>query len=163
MLNFRKADSKDIQLYYTWANDSVVRSLSFNSDAIPFEQHETWFNKKLNDQNCLMLVYSNEADEAIGQVRIDYHDTTGAIIGISIDERFRGLSYGTEMLMLACSLYQKEYQNIDVNAYIKKENVKSKRIFEKTGFVYIDDIEYLGHNSFHYIKYANRETPNIEG
>ena len=37
-LRFRFADPEDVGLYLDWANDSLVRSNSFNQEAIKYEQ-----------------------------------------------------------------------------------------------------------------------------
>jgi RimJ/RimL family protein N-acetyltransferase len=156
MLNFRRAEHSDVLLYYKWANDPMVRSQSFESDSIPFEQHAKWFSKKLADPECFMLVFFNEVSENVGQVRIEISGAQRAIIGISIDEKFRGKLYGGEMLELSCVFFNELHPAITIDAFIKQENVRSQHVFAKAGFLSRGEVQYNGFNSYHYTKYENR-------
>jgi RimJ/RimL family protein N-acetyltransferase len=68
-----------------------------------------------------------------GQVRIDYNGKE-TIIGISIDEAFRGRSIGSAMLKKACSNYLNKHSEAVITAYIKFDNAASYAIFKKAGF-----------------------------
>ena len=83
MIEFRKANIDDINTYFKWLNDPLVRSLSFNSNKVNLKVHEEWFVNKINDENCLMLLFVN-SNNPIGQVRIEKESSTEAIINISI-------------------------------------------------------------------------------
>ena len=51
MLSFRKAQIDDLQLYFNWVNDPIVREQSYNSDIIDFLNHSQWFKKTINDNS----------------------------------------------------------------------------------------------------------------
>lgn len=158
MLNHRRATSKDIDVYYKWANDPTVRAQSYNSQSISFKTHVKWFNKKINDKNCSMKIFVDDENEAVGQVRIEKFDSHNAIISISVDSTKRGQGYASKMLEISTSDFLNSNDLVIIHAYIKESNVGSKKIFEKAGFLFQDMIDYKNHYSYHYTKinYENR-------
>ena len=152
MLNYRKANSKDVDVYYKWANDSTVRDQSYNSQPIDYDIHVKWFLKKINDENCSMIFFHDENNEAVGQVRIEKNDSTNAIIGISIDSNKRGNGYAAIMLGMATDKFLDSNSLISIHAYIKESNIPSKKIFEKAGFLFQEMLDYKSHYSYHYTK-----------
>jgi len=156
MLSVRKAEIQDIELYFDWANDTVVREQSYNSNKINLENHRKWFVSKLNDNNCNFFLFENDEKEAVGQVRIQKENLSEAIIGISIDQRYRGKGYSKKMLQMAIDLFCDINPNFLVNAYIKEGNLSSKYAFENAGFEFSDIIDYDNFRSFHYIKQSRK-------
>ena len=49
-LHFRFANMNDIELYYNWANDKLVRENSYNQNSISLDEHTKWFQSKLNQR-----------------------------------------------------------------------------------------------------------------
>lgn len=149
MLKMRNANINDIETYFNWANEDFVRKLSFNSEKIPFSEHEVWFNNCLIDKNCFMYLFFITAE--IGQVRIQKLEAEEFIISISIDEKYRGKGYGVQMLKMSIESFRIFSPKSAINAYIKIENVVSKNIFEKSGFKYKGELIYKNVKSYHYI------------
>ena len=133
-LKMRFAELMDADLYFKWANDTLVRKNSFNQTEIDFNQHVNWFKNKLNSENCFFYMFFDEKDNAVGQVRIDKSDEE-IVIGISIDENHRGKSLGTIMLNQACNDYLSRFPLAVIIAYIKEENIASINQFSKAGFI----------------------------
>jgi RimJ/RimL family protein N-acetyltransferase len=131
-VEYRKATKEDARVIYDWANEEVAREASFYSEPIKWENHLLWFNKKLKDDNTLILIFQYEQNP-VGLVRIEIADET--IIGISIDRRFRGKKLAPVLLKKACSEFWKKLDS-PVFAYIKKDNVASIKSFEKAGFLF---------------------------
>lgn len=152
MLSFRKADLGDTRLYFDWANDCDVREQSYNSAVIDFENHKNWFESKLDDNSCMMLVFQNEENLKIGQIRIQKESDEEALIGISIASEHRGKGYAKVMLEMASDFFLVLNENFIINAFIKEKNLTSKYAFEKAGFEFKEIINYENFNSFHYIK-----------
>lgn len=152
MLTFREANENDTQLYFDWANDPVVREQSYNSNPINFENHKKWFESKINDCSCLMIIFQNEKKLNIGQIRIQKENNKEALIGISIASDFRGKGYAKDMLQIASDFFLKSNPNFLINAFIKETNLSSKYAFEKAGFEFKVLINYENFQSFHYIK-----------
>jgi len=150
-LKFRKANSEDAQLYFNWANDKTVRENSFNLSEINYEQHVNWFTNKLSSSDCFFYLFLDEQNTPVGQVRIDI---TGeeAVIGISIDEHYRGKDLGVEMLTQACNDYFKIFPNAVIIAYIKEENTASIKLFTKANFIKIVHLKVGDTNSLKFQK-----------
>jgi UDP-2,4-diacetamido-2,4,6-trideoxy-beta-L-altropyranose hydrolase len=135
LLKIRETDETDCKLLWEWANDPEVRAFSFHSEAIPWENHVTWFSKKMADPNCHLYVILNENSTAIGQVRFDIQRKGEAIVSISIAKDKRGHGYGTEALKLALKELVKSVPELrQVKAYVKIANTSSIRIFQRAGF-----------------------------
>lgn len=155
MLSFRKANIDDLQLYFDWANDSVVREQSYSSTKIDLENHSNWFKAKLQDESCLMLLFQNEVFEKVGQIRIQKQNNEESLIGVSIDAKFRGKGYAKEMLQMASDYFLVLNPDSMINAFIKEKNLSSKYAFEKAGFEFNKEVNYEGTSSLHYIKNKN--------
>lgn len=158
MLSFRKANSNDLQLYFEWANDLIVREQSYDSNEIYLEAHKKWFEDKLKDTLCMMLVFQNEKKQTIGQVRIQNSDSNIAVISISISLGHRGYGYGSEMLILSSDFFLTENRKSIINAFIKIDNVSSKKAFEKAGFEFIDIRKYKKKESLYFEKALKKDT-----
>ena len=105
MLSHRKALPKDVKLYFDWANDPLVREQSYKSKFINFETHSQWFENKLNDSLCLMLIFINHQNIIIGQLRIQKTSNNNSLIGISIGSNHRGNGYSKEMLQIGANYF----------------------------------------------------------
>ena len=123
----------DLDLYFNWSNDKTVRENSYQQEQVLYKDHVNWFTKKLNSPNCFFFLFLNEQFKPVGQVRID-KPKEEIIIGISIDEKYRGLGLGSEMLKQACDNYLIKFPTSEIIAYIKEENTASLQIFKKAGF-----------------------------
>ncbi|RXP45915.1 N-acetyltransferase [Lutibacter sp. HS1-25] len=152
MLSFRKANENDTLLYFNWANDVTVRIQSFNSNTIDFQQHEIWFKSKIQDDTCLMLVFQNEENEPVGQIRIQKESKNKAIIGVSIASNYRGKGYSSEMLEKASNYFFDTNKSYIINAFIKIDNLNSKYAFEKAGFQFEKELMFNGFKSFLYTR-----------
>jgi RimJ/RimL family protein N-acetyltransferase len=147
----RLANIKDVDLYFKWANDALVRKFSFTQDLIQYNNHVKWFESKINDENYRFYIFENENKEPVGQVRIN-KDTKETIIGISIDEKYRGMNYGIKMINLTCESYLSIFPSTEINAYIKETNVASINLFKKAGFTKIEELDFEGCKSLKFKK-----------
>lgn len=131
--SFRKAQKKDLFLLFGWANDEVTRKNSFQTENISIENHTKWFENKISDESTFILIFENELEQPIGQVRIE-NKQNERIIGISIDKNFRGKGLASKLITAACKQYFKQNGECVINAYIKTENHSSTKSFQKSGF-----------------------------
>lgn len=155
-ITFREANKTDVDIYFKWANDPLVRLFSYNSELISLDDHVRWFLDKLDDGKCHLYIFQNSSQQNIGQVRIQQTDETNSVIGLSIDEEFRGKGFGTQMLELSANFFLSRIPNSTIHAYVKCENEFSKRIFEKAGYKLIGEVVYQKLRSYHYTKNADR-------
>jgi RimJ/RimL family protein N-acetyltransferase len=82
-----------------------------------------------------------------GQVRIDKSGNE-IIIGISIDEKFRGKHLGSEMLMQASNDYLIKFPGAVISAYIKEDNISSIKAFQRAGFTDTEKVIIEGSPSY---------------
>lgn len=132
-LYFRKATQVDVDLFFAWANDPVVRQNAINSQFIQYEDHVQWFKNKISDPNAYLYVAVMEGD-ACGQIRFDMANET-AEIDFSIDKQYRGRGLGSLMLEKGLALFQEEVNHCFwVKGVVKKSNIASQKAFQKAGF-----------------------------
>ena len=138
MLTYRLAQTADAQLYFDWANDPDTRRQSFTSNPISLETHTAWFTRKLAAPDAFLLVFSDEADHPVGQVRFERTPVADMpaeiVISVSVDPSHRGKGIAARMIKQACAFCQEQWDAVTIHAYIKPENQASVRAFEGAGF-----------------------------
>lgn len=141
-MKIRKAKKEDLLFLLKLRNDPEVRAVSFNTNEIDIETHKKWFEKKLADKNCLMLIIEEKGVE-IGQVRFD-KDSAGedAEVNIALVKEFRGKGYGTRILQKTCEYALKYFGVQKILAHIKSDNISSIKSFSKAGFQSVGIVEY---------------------
>ncbi len=152
MLSYRKAAKEDVMLYYKWTNEESVRKQSFNSETISIEDHIKWFEKKIEDADCIMLLFEDEEKQPAGQIRLQEEDAYTYVIGISVDAAQRGKGYASQMLRIASDYFFNLYPSKKIHAYIKQDNFASIHAFEKAGYTDPEKLVIKGINSFKYLK-----------
>ena len=145
----RKATESDKKFVFNLSNESLVRSNSFDSSKIDWEQHKLWFSKQLIDRNVLLYIVEYNGI-SIGQVRFNLK-VEFAVIGISIIKNYRGKGLSTKILSNALDEYFKENDR-PIYAYIKKTNLPSVKTFRNVGFTYFKDDVINNSESFIYKK-----------
>lgn len=133
LINVRKANSNDVELVFNWSNDKLVRSQSFNSNEINYKEHKQWFANRLKNINSFLLINQLE-NEPIGLVRFEIEETN-TIVGLLLDEKYRGKGLSHLMLIKSCGKYFESFK-MPILAYIKTTNVASVKAFEKAGFMF---------------------------
>ena len=136
-----KMTEKDLMPVFNLSNLSSVRAVSFNSEKIELENHKKWFASKLDDENTIMLK-AEVGEDFAGQVRLSFEGDS-AVIGVSVDEQFRGKGIASKLLQTAIAVANERSVKV-IEAYIKPENAASTGLFEKNGFVYEDQTEVSG-------------------
>jgi UDP-2,4-diacetamido-2,4,6-trideoxy-beta-L-altropyranose hydrolase len=152
-IKLRKIKKGDSQLIWQWANAPSIRLASFSSNLIPWKTHVQWFNTKLQDSDCCYWLALNENHVPIGQVRFDLDKVNKeATISMSIAPEWQGCGYGKVLIETASELLFNQTSIHTINAFIKVENCKSIRTFEKAGFSKVDDRIIKGCTSSYYKK-----------
>ncbi len=129
----RNAEYGDIDLLYRWANDFVVRTNSFNTEQISYENHVQWFKTMMTDPTVLQFILMDE-DIPVGQIRLNIKGTD-AEIGYSIGAEFRGKGYGHRILQLVTDEVREKFPDIStLIAKVKPANTASNRLFKSEGY-----------------------------
>lgn len=137
-IRMRKANENDVDTYFRWTNDEEVRRNSFNTTQINYDNHVAWFKKRLNNVACQFYFFEYNS-KPLGQVRIE-DSGNEVIIGISLDEAFRGLGLAPLLLEKASADYLNKHNGQKITAYIKKDNLASYKAFLKAGFTFVEDV-----------------------
>ena len=134
-LNITYADYNDLDIYFKWVNDKLVRSNSLNSDIITYENHKSWFIKKLNTPNCFLLIMHINKRPA-GQIRFDINNEI-SFIDYSIDKKKRGIGLGNKIVKYGIDFVMEKLHSKKIKllkATVKRSNLASINIFMNNGF-----------------------------
>lgn len=133
-IKIKKISIHDLEFVYSLKNESIARKNSLNSNKILLRNHKIWFRKKIKDKNSLFFLITSKNLEKIGIVRYDF-EYVFAKVSINIDKKFRNLGYGSIMLKETEKLIKK---SVILVAEVKKNNLKSLKIFKKNGYSILD-------------------------
>jgi predicted acetyltransferase len=141
-IKINKATINDMLDIFELANDEVVRRNSFNQEKININDHKEWFIKKINDPNCLFLIFKNHEEQFIGSVRFDLDKNylpNNYIISIQISKNFRGKNIANSILKQSIGEFRKVFKDSIIIAKIKNDNIASIKIFKKNNFIIISE------------------------
>jgi UDP-2,4-diacetamido-2,4,6-trideoxy-beta-L-altropyranose hydrolase len=150
-VRLRRVREDDCRLLWEWANDPEVRAVSFSSESIPWEEHLRWFNAKLGNSGCLLLIAEDSAGVPIGQVRFDVVRKNEAVISVSVDRENRGKGFGSTIIRLASQKLCDLTEINVIHAYIKQNNEASFRAFMKAGYKESGVSMISGHQAVHLV------------
>ena len=150
-MKLRNAESNDARLLYNWANDPEVRSMAFDSDPIEWDGHKRWFEKCLRDPNTQIYV-AVQNSKLVGQIRFDIVNNRTAVVDVHTKSGLRGNGLGTQIISLGVTHFFMKSSVQTIHAIIKQENAKSRRAFEKVGFVEVQKKLVMGQECFHMVK-----------
>lgn len=129
----REATKEDVDLLFKWTNDPIVRSNSFSSKKITYEEHVKWYKSLLENENCRQYIYMC-GDCPIGQIRIVQKEKD-AEISYSICEDNRSKGYGTKLLELIKTQAFHDFPSVDkLVGLVKMDNCASKKAFKNAGY-----------------------------
>jgi RimJ/RimL family protein N-acetyltransferase len=129
----RPVVAEDCRRLWEWRNEQATREASFNSEYIPFEEHERWFLRKLPDHQLRIFIAQDRQGHEIGYVRFDVKDEE-AEISVSLDKNKRGKGYGSAIIKTG-SDYLLSVEPVErIVARIKRANPASILAFERAGF-----------------------------
>jgi RimJ/RimL family protein N-acetyltransferase len=124
----RKAVPDDALDVLAWRNDPLSRAMSRTQDPIEAAGHMDWFTKAIEDPRRAVLI--GELDgQKIGMIRFDYAEETQ--VSININPVFRGRGLGYDLLSAALAYAP----GGPIVAGIRDENLASRRLFERAGFL----------------------------
>lgn len=120
---------------WEWNNAADVREHSFTGEKILWEDHQKWFDDRMSDPECLVLVAEHEG-APIGQIR--FQSRAGdATVSIVLDGRFRGRGFGTDVIRRGTSEFFRRTGPGTASAHIKVDNLVSLQAFLKAGYTEI--------------------------
>jgi UDP-2,4-diacetamido-2,4,6-trideoxy-beta-L-altropyranose hydrolase len=129
----RPAHIGDCELYFQWANDPTVRKNALGTGEISWEGHNGWFSSRLVSPDVRFLLFFDDKDRAVGQVRFERKSRPVWEIDISVDPASRGNRLGSQIMSLAMRTFRATETGA-VLAIIKRSNPASLKIFQSLGF-----------------------------
>lgn len=133
MLILRKATKDDCVFLYELRNEKEVRQNSFCTEEIGFQEHRTWFEKKMQDRNtCIYILEYGE--DRIGQVRVDIAGEE-AEISYALCKSARGHGYSKWMLKEAQKNVMEVFGKKKFIADVKEDNIASRKVFQSLNYI----------------------------
>jgi RimJ/RimL family protein N-acetyltransferase len=131
LLTVRSATQDDARLLHAWRNDPMTRAASFASDEVPWGRHLAWLDHALAAPGTGLLVGELER-RPVGVVRLE-RDGNAATLSITVAPEAR--SRGLAAPLIRAGLGAAADLGVDrVDAFIRPENVASRRAFADAGF-----------------------------
>ena len=146
-LTYRPFDAQDKSFIFDLNNDPESRENSFYPNSISPQEHDTWFAKRLADEETVIYV-CQQVGKSIGIVRFQ-KDGTKATVGVNIIKEMRSLGLAKRILKHCCEEYLLKH-DVEILAYIKSVNVASVRSFEYAGFSYLNKTQVNGYDAVVY-------------
>ncbi len=89
-IRVRPAQPADSRMVFEWANDPLTRSVSFTNAAIPWEDHQRWYERRMVDPGSFFYIAESDEGDALGIVRFQVEgDKAVASINIAPEQRGR--------------------------------------------------------------------------
>ncbi len=134
MHRLRPALPSDAKLLWDWANEAQTRRVAFHSEPIAWESHVAWYSAKLSSPDALIAILESPEGIPIGQIRFD-RTPEGLEIDLSVVAAARSRGLGIELLRQGLGQARSRWTAGTVIAKMLMENDRSKRLFERSGFV----------------------------
>ncbi|MEN9358842.1 MAG: UDP-2,4-diacetamido-2,4, 6-trideoxy-beta-L-altropyranose hydrolase [Verrucomicrobiota bacterium] len=132
----RPAEAGDCETLWRWANDPLIRQMSFSPEPIPWESHQSWFARELSrqgDSSFLWIAADLEGGE-LGQIRFNRLGEGVWCTDIHLAPGARGRGLGQPLLLAGLSRLRRAAVVTRVEAQVLHENQSSRRLFEACGF-----------------------------
>lgn len=150
LISLRPVQDSDARPLWEWANEPAVRSVSFTTDPIPWEDHVRWLAAKRADPSCRFYLALDPEGTPLGQIRFDLRDG-GAEVSVSLDARFRSRGYGSALILAGSRKVLAEAGVARLDAYVKPGNEPSVRAFLKAGYRDAGRATVRGHAALRFI------------
>ncbi len=129
----------DSEQLLAWRNDQQTIQQSSSNKAVDRDEHLHWMMQKLDSQETLILIgRDNKSGENVGMVRFDFHKEHFWVISINIAPNWRGKKISSILLDAAITYFSKINTAILV-AFVKVDNIRSRRCFERCGFAIYEE------------------------
>ncbi|MBN2881028.1 GNAT family N-acetyltransferase [Candidatus Woesearchaeota archaeon] len=135
--NIRFATQDDCEILYSWRIDPDVRKVSKDSSEFTYDSHKAWFTKALMNANIKIFIVELDNIPA-GQVRFNIQNDS-AVISVSLSKDYRGKGLGSKVIQLASNKFCSEFNINKIIAYIRQDNISSRKSFEKAGYTLLND------------------------
>jgi UDP-2,4-diacetamido-2,4,6-trideoxy-beta-L-altropyranose hydrolase len=133
-VSLRSANESDCKRLFEWVNDPLTREMSFQTERIPFTDHEHWYRKKLSDPDTALFIAQDIEGSPVGQIRFDREGAV-AILSLSVAPESRGRGLAPKIARNAASKVLMEGWCRKIEAWVREENEPSSKTFLRAGFL----------------------------
>ena len=131
-VRIRPATATDCERVWVWRNDPETRAASIDTEAIPWEVHEPWFNETLRRPDRRLYIVVADGEDA-GAVRLDVADAEARVsIHLAPEARYRGV--GALALRAVVAEAFDALGLVRLIGVIRPDNQPSLAAFAKAGF-----------------------------
>ena len=132
LIELRDSNINDADILFEWVNDPIVRKNSFKKEPIDWDEHISWYKKRLDSSNCKIYILTYNSVR-IGQIRFDIEKDGFASIDYSVVSKYRGRGFGKLIIQLGMNQIIGSAKRI--KARVELENIASNKVFKSLGFV----------------------------
>ncbi len=132
-IELRNASLTDTEMIYEWRNNPFIVSLSSSQKTVTLAEHRAWMEAALKDETKQIFIIEWN-NTPVGQVRFEKMNTSECVISVYVLEEFTGKGLGTQAIRAGCRRIAKIWPGISVFAFVRNDNDRGARAFQKTGF-----------------------------
>lgn len=135
-MRIRPATPADSAEVLRWRNDLGSRVNSRESDLIPLETHQAWFERALNNPERVLLIGQSVDAQLLGQVRFDRIGTEAFTyeVSITLAPEARGQGLALPLLSAAELFLLETKHSLHLRAFVRDYNTASERLFLSGGY-----------------------------
>ena len=105
------------------------------------KNHSEWYKTHISSFDYSIYIFEDEENNFVAMTSYEVLKDT-AKINIYLNKDFRNKGYSQEILSESIEKFLQDNKEIKhIKAYILKENIASKKIFENLGFIYNNEKE----------------------
>ena len=105
------------------------------------KNHSEWYKTHISSFDYSIYIFEDEENNFVAMTSYEVLKDT-AKINIYLNKDFRNKGYSQEILSESIEKFLQDNKEIKhIKAYVLKENIASKKIFENLGFVYNNEKE----------------------
>lgn len=139
-LSYHKFTPLDIKDYLSWyTNNEVMKYITGRGLTQPEAEARFKIALGMNDQHPdagLYAVRKRGSDEFVGIAKFVYKDPHEAEVGYGMLPEYWGKGYASEILDCMVKLSKKHHRVTKLIAIVNPENLSSKKVLAKKGFVF---------------------------
>lgn len=158
-LKLRPALATDARRLWEWRNHPAVRASSFKQEEIPWPSHVRWFEQTLASPDAALWILET-TNGPVGQIRFERAGDS-AEISLSVDPAHQGQGYGSALLSLSLTAACERLAVSTLFGIVKKDNVASRRAFERSGFEAADTLDREGFACIRYQRGCRSVNSNV--
>ncbi len=132
----RPLNTTDLDTIYDWQSNSKIREYFNNTDTPTKEEHSKWFENRLISKNKITSVITVN-DSPAGVICLDPIESEGIYLDIYAISIYLIFNYqGRGIAFISLKIIESYFNNVELQAQIKKDNESSLSLFKKLGYTH---------------------------